>query len=109
MISIAYNDLGTLFPADNCRHFGGLSHYWPAAYFSRLTSTLNPARYHQGCIAYNWTEGLFSPISPSSLKIKLQSTVLAEELTQTTPSDKEELCFTDTTAEWSYGRILLRG
>ena len=29
---------------------------------------------------YNWTEELFNPISPTPLKIKLQSTVRAEEL-----------------------------
>jgi len=40
---------------------------------------------------------------------QLQFTVRAEELTQTTPSDKGTLCFASTTAEWSYGRILLRG
>ncbi len=33
VISIGYYDFGTLFPADNYRHFGGLSRYWPAAYF----------------------------------------------------------------------------
>ncbi len=38
--------------------------------------------------AYNWTEGLFSPISPSSQEIKLQANVRAEELTLPTPTDK---------------------
>ncbi len=65
---------------------GGLSPYWPAAY----PGPRFPA---------NWTEGLFSPISPSPLKIKLQFTVQAEELTPTTPSDKGALVFADTTAE----------
>ncbi len=38
--------------------------------------------------ASKWTEGLFSPISASPLKINLQSTVRAQELTPTTPTDK---------------------
>ncbi len=33
----------------------------------------NPARYHmRATLAPNWTVGLFCPISPSPLKIKLQ-------------------------------------
>jgi len=33
----------------------------------------NSARYHpQATLVQNWTEGLFSPISPLPLKIKLQ-------------------------------------
>jgi len=43
--------------------------------------------------AYNWTVGLFCPISPSPLKIKLKSTVLAEELTRLTSSDKGSVMF----------------
>ncbi len=47
MISIAYYDLGALFPADNYRHFGGLSHYWPAAYLA-VALGYNSAQYHLG-------------------------------------------------------------
>ncbi len=48
MISIAYYDLETLFPADNYRHSGGLSHNWPAAYLTVVALGYNPIRYHLG-------------------------------------------------------------
>jgi len=75
MISIAYYDLGALFPADNYRHFGGLSYYRPAAY-------VGP------CWPQIGQKSIFCAISASPLKIKLQSTVRAQELTPTTPTDK---------------------
>ncbi len=75
MISIAYYDLGALFPADNYRHFGGLSYYRPAAY-------VGP------CWPQIGQKSIFCAISASPLKIKLQSTVRAQELTPTTPPDK---------------------
>ncbi len=48
MISIAYYDLGALFPADNYRHFGGLSLYWPAAYLA-VALGYNSTRYQLWC------------------------------------------------------------
>lgn len=54
MISIAYYDLGALFPADNYRHFGGPSYYRLTAYLA-VALGFNSARYQLGraCLRFD--------------------------------------------------------
>jgi len=59
---------------------GGLYGYWTAAYPGLHFPQIGQKSY-------------FCAISASPLKIKLQSTVQAQELTPTTPSDKCALVF----------------
>ena len=79
-ISTTYLNLSMPFWGTKTASPGGLSPNWPAAYPGPCLPTIGQKSY-------------FCAISASPLMIKLQSTVRAEELTPTTPSDKCALVF----------------